>query len=47
MRIEEKPLLRSGDRLGARWVVGWHPAGAQRRGWRVDEYAKRVARAAS
>lgn len=45
MSVEPKPLLRSGDGLGARWVVGWHPAGAQRRGWRVAEYAKRVASA--
>lgn len=47
MRVEKPPLLRSDDRLGSRWVVGWHPAGAQRRGWRVGEYAQRVAEAAS
>lgn len=47
MTVEPKPLLRSGNGLGARWVIGWHPAGAQRRGWRVAEYAKQVALAAS
>jgi len=43
---EEKPLLRSGEREGARWVVGWHPAGAQRRGWGAEHYAARVLKTA-
>jgi hypothetical protein len=42
MMDEPRPLLRSGNGLGARWVVGWHPAGAGRRGFAVADYAQRV-----
>lgn len=47
MRTEDRPLLRSGGGLGTRWVVGWHPAGAQRRGYRVQAYADHVLAASS
>jgi hypothetical protein len=47
MKVEARPLLRSGNGLGTHWLVGWHPAGAQRRGWAADGYAARVIEAAA
>jgi hypothetical protein len=46
MKIEDRPLMRSGDALGARWLIGWHPAGAQRRGWPAASYAAKILEAA-
>jgi len=42
MIVEPKPLLRSGEGLGTRWIIGWHPAGAQRHRFHVADYAQRV-----
>jgi len=39
----ERPLLAQGTVNGRSWVAGMHPAGAQRYGWRVDDYARIVA----
>lgn len=35
----ERPILAAGWRDRRPWVVGMHPAGAQRRGWRAQVYA--------
>lgn len=40
---DDRPLLAAGVQDGAPWLVGMHPAGAQRRGWSADDYARRVA----
>lgn len=37
-----RPLLAGGSRGGVPWVVGWHPGGAQRRGWGADRYAAHI-----
>jgi hypothetical protein len=38
----DRPLLAQGTVSGHQWIAGMHPAGAQRRGWKPDEYARRV-----
>ena len=35
----ERPLLACGTRRGISWTAGWHPGGAQRRGWGATRYA--------
>ncbi len=41
----DRPLLAKGSRGGVPWVAGWHPGGAQRRGWRADRYAALISQA--
>lgn len=36
---EDRPLLANGEIEGVPWLAGMHPAGAQRRGWKADDYA--------
>jgi hypothetical protein len=35
---QPRPLLQAGRVDGRRWVVGWHPNGANRRGWTPARY---------
>ena len=43
MDREDRPLLAKGQVGGRLWLAGMHPAGAQRRGWRANDYAAAVA----
>jgi hypothetical protein len=40
-----RPLLQEGTVEDRPWVVGWHPAGAQRRHWHARDYATIIVRA--
>lgn len=39
---DQRPILAEGTVSGYPWMVGMHPAGAQRRGWNADRYARLV-----
>jgi hypothetical protein len=40
-----RPLLQEGTAENRPWVVGWHPAGAQRHHWHARDYAATIMRA--
>jgi hypothetical protein len=42
LAIGDRPLLAEGDVAGRHWMVGMHPAGAQRRGFRARAYAQAI-----
>lgn len=42
----QRPLLSAGRREGRPWIIGMHPAGAQRRGWGADAFADEIVAAA-
>jgi hypothetical protein len=42
---QPRPLLRAGLIDGRRWIVGWHPGGASRRGFGPSRYAEIIRRA--
>ncbi len=46
-RSVERPLLAVGKRNGVPWVIGWHPGGAQRRGWSSARYAEVILEAST
>lgn len=37
-----RPLMQVGPAAGRRWVVGWHPNGANRRGWIPERYVQLI-----
>jgi hypothetical protein len=42
LKAEQRPLYETGVVDGRRWIVGWHPGGAKRRGWSAGPYAERI-----
>jgi hypothetical protein len=37
-----RPLMQVGRADGQSWLVGWHPNGANRRGWTPDRYVTQI-----